>query len=161
MSEIDAATEWKLPWAGGCRCGAVRIEVTKPPLLTGACHCTGCQTMSASAYSLTLTVPADGFSVTKGEPVVGGLHGSVSHHFHCPHCMSWMFTRAEGFDWFVNVRPSMLDDHRWFAPFVDVWTDEKLPWAETGATHAYPCTPEIADWELLMKAFQREGARPS
>jgi hypothetical protein len=138
----------------------VRIKVTKPPLLTGACHCTGCQTMSASAYSLTLTVPADGFSVTQGEPVVGGLHGPVSHHFHCPHCMNWMFTRAEGFDWFVNVRPSMLDDHRWFTPFVDVWTDEKLPWAETGAAHAYPGTPEMADWEMLMKAFEHEGARP-
>ena len=69
--------EWKLPWEGGCRCGAVRIRVTRPPMLTGACHCTGCQTMSASAYSLTVTVPADGFEVMKGEPVLGGLKGPV------------------------------------------------------------------------------------
>src|SRR5215213_574415 len=83
---------WKLPWEGGCRCGAVRIRVTKPPLLTGACHCTGCQKMTASAYSLTLTLPADGFEVTKGEPVLGGLRGPVSHHHHCPDCLSWIFT---------------------------------------------------------------------
>ena len=40
-----------------------------------------------------------------------------------------MFTRADGMDWFVNLRPSMLDEHGWFAPFVETWTSEKLPWA--------------------------------
>ena len=160
MTQIDADNHWKLPWEGGCRCGQVRLRVTKPPLLTGACHCTGCQTMSASAYSLTLTVPADGFEVTKGEPVLGGLKEPVSHHYHCPDCLSWMFTRADGFDWFVNLRPSMLDAHGWFVPFVDVWTSEKLPWAETGAKHLYAGTPEMADWERLMQAYAAEGARP-
>lgn len=162
MSEIESAAgaDWELPWDGGCRCGEVRIRVTKPPLLTGACHCTGCQTMSASAYSLTLTVPADGFTVTKGEPVLGGLKGTVSHHYHCPACLSWMFTRAEGLDWFVNVRPSMLDDHGWFAPFTEVWTSEKLRWAVTGAKHSYSGTPEMADWQMLMEAYAAEAAKP-
>ena len=90
--------DWKLPWEGGCRCGAVRIRVTKPPLLTAACHCTGCQRMSASAFSLTLSVPADGFEVIEGEPVIGGLHGPQAHHYHCDRCKSWMFTRIEGMD---------------------------------------------------------------
>lgn len=152
--------DWKLPWQGGCRCGAVRIRVTRPPMLTGACHCTGCQSMSASAYSLTVTIPADGFEVTMGEPVLGGLRGPVSHHFHCPECKSWMFTRAEGFDWFVNLRPSMLDDHHWFEPHVDIWTAEALPWASTGAKHSYEHTPEMADFEMLMRDFAAEGARP-
>ena len=152
--------EWKLPWEGGCRCGKVRVRVTKPPLLTGACHCTGCQKMSASAFSLTVTVPADGFEVIEGEPVPGGLKGPVSHHFHCPDCLSWMFTRAEGFDWFVNLRASMLDDHRWIEPFVELWTGEKLPWAATGARHFYPGVPEIPEWEKLMTAYAAEGARP-
>jgi hypothetical protein len=152
--------DWKLPWDGGCRCGAVRVRVTKPPLLTGACHCAGCQTMSASAYSLTVTIPADGFEVTQGAPVPGGLRGPVSHHFHCPDCKSWMFTRAEGFDWFVNLRPSMLDDHRWFEPYVDIWTREGFAWASTGAKHSYEGTPAMTDFEGLMKGFAEEGARP-
>ena len=155
-----ALDDWKLPWAGGCRCGQTRLRVTKPPLLSGACHCTGCQTMSASAYSLTLTIPSDGFEIVAGEPELGGLHGPVSHHFHCPHCKSWMFTRAEGFDWFVNLRPSMLDAHHWFEPFVELWTSEKLPWAATSARHSYPTTPEMAEFETLMKAYAVEGARP-
>ena len=152
--------EWKLPWDGGCRCGEVRVRVTKPPILTGACHCTGCQKMTASAYSLTVTVPADGFEVTKGEPVLGGLKGPVSHHFHCPNCLTWLFTRAEGFDWFVNLRPSALDDHGWFEPFIELFAAEKLPWAATGARHSYAGSPEMPEFETLMEAYASEGARP-
>ena len=151
---------WKLPWEGGCRCGAVRVRVTKPPLLTGACHCAGCQRMTASAYSLTVTVPADGFEVTKGEPVLGGLKGPVSHHRHCPDCLSWMFTRAEGFDGFVNLRASVLDERSWFEPYVELWTDEGLPWARTGARHSYATSPDMAEWGRLMAGFAGSGARP-
>jgi hypothetical protein len=152
--------DWKLPWEGGCRCGSVRVRVTRPPLLTGACHCTGCQRMTASAYSLTVTLPADGFEVTRGEPALGGLKGPVSHHYHCPDCLSWLFTRAEGMDWFVNLRAPVLDHHGWFEPFVELFTAEKFPWAATGARHSYEGSPEMAEWEKLMAAFAEEGARP-
>lgn len=150
--------DWKLPWEGGCRCGKVRLRVTKPPLLAGACHCAGCQSMSASAFSLTLTVPTDGFEVTKGETVLAGL-GKDMHHF-CPDCMTWMFTRPPGLDWFVNLRATMLDDHAWFVPYVETFTSEKLPWAETPATHSFGKVPEIPEYQTLIAAFQREGARP-
>ena len=61
---------------GGCRCGQVRIKMTAPPFLTMACHCTGCQRMTGSAFSLSAAYPSNAFSVTQGEPVIGGLHGS-------------------------------------------------------------------------------------
>jgi hypothetical protein len=152
--------EWKLPWNGGCRCGEIRLRVTMPPLLAGACHGTGCQKMTGSAFSITLTVPSDGFKVTVGEPIRGGLGSGVSHHMHCPKCLSWVYTRADGFDWFVNIRATMLDDHGWFAPFVELWTDEKLPWAQIGAPRSYQRDPDLAEWEELMQAYAHEGARP-
>jgi hypothetical protein len=99
---------WNLE--GQCRCGKVRIKTSAPPLLTMACHCTGCQRMSASAFSLSAAFPVASFSVSQGETVIGGLHGPAGHHF-CAHCKSWMFTRSEGMEWFVNVRPAMFDDH--------------------------------------------------
>ena len=91
---------------GGCRCGRVRLKITKRPLLTMACHCKGCQRMSSSAFSLSAAIPTEGFEVTKGEPVIGGLHADPRHYF-CGWCMSWMFTRLEGADWFVNLRSTM------------------------------------------------------
>jgi hypothetical protein len=153
-------TDWNLPWDGGCRCGAVRIRVTAPPLLSMACHCTGCQTMSASAFSLSIAIPAEGFEVTKGETEIGGLHGS-SRHSYCGYCKSWMFTRPEGMEWFVNLRPSTLDDHGWFVPFAETCREEGLPWATTGAAHSYEGIPPMEAFEDLMKAYAVEGARPS
>ncbi|MGO7808074.1 aldehyde-activating protein, partial [Rhizobium ruizarguesonis] len=45
-------SERTLPMEGGCRCGRVRVKISVPPLRTMACHCTGCQKMKSSAYSL-------------------------------------------------------------------------------------------------------------
>ena len=151
--------EWKLPWEGGCRCGATRIRVTKAPILTMACHCAGCQLMSASAFSLSVAVPADGFEIVEGEPVLGGKSRDM-HHF-CPHCMTWMFTRPPGLDWFVNVRAPVLDDHLWVVPFVETFTAEKLPWASTPAKHSFETLPELSAYDGLIKAFAAEGARPA
>jgi hypothetical protein len=143
-----------LPLEGGCRCGQVRFKVSKPPMLTMACHCRGCQQMTSSAYALTAVIPSEAFEVIQGEPVIGGLHGPQAHHHFCPWCMSWVFTRAEGMDWFVNVRPGLLDDARWTEPFIDIWTREKLPWATTPAVHAYETTPGWDEYQELVKAYQ-------
>src|SRR4030095_3779468 len=77
-----------LPWKGGCRCGQVRFRISAPPLLTGACHCIGCQRMAGGAFSLGVVVSDEAFEVIEGKPVIGGLHGEVPHYF-CPYCMSW------------------------------------------------------------------------
>ena len=151
--------DWKLPWRGGCRCGRTHIEVSAPPLLAWACHCTGCQKMTSSAFSLTLTIPSAGFAVTAGEPVIGGLHGATRHFF-CPYCMSWMFTRPEGMDAFVNLRPSMLDEHGWFEPFLEVWTSEKLPWAATPAVRSYATEPEFSEYQGLIAEYAGRSVGP-
>jgi hypothetical protein len=151
--------QWKLPWTGGCRCGEIRFEVTAPPLLSSACHCSGCQRMTASAFSLSLGIPDEGFALTAGEPVIGGIHGATRHYF-CSRCMSWLFTRPEGMDDFVNVRASMLDEHSWFVPFVEFWTDEKLPWATTPATHRYATEPGQDDFPGLLADYAKKAATP-
>ncbi len=141
-----------LPLDGSCRCGRVKIRISAPPMITMACHCTGCPRMSGSAYSLSAAISAEGFSVIAGEPVVAGASPEAGHHF-CPDCMTWMFTRPAGFDFFVNVRPTMLDDVSWYSPFVETYTSEKLPWAATPAAHSYEKFPPMEDFEPLMAAY--------
>ncbi|MBI1406556.1 MAG: aldehyde-activating protein [Caulobacter sp.] len=141
-----------LPLEGGCRCGQVRIRVTAPPMVTMACHCVGCQKMSASAYSLSAMFPADAFEVIAGETVIGGLHGEIRHN-HCPHCLSWMFTRFPADRPMVNVRATMLDDVSWYRPFIECCTLEKLPWAGTGATHGFEVFPGPGDYPGLIQAY--------
>ena len=152
-----AMSDWNLPWDGGCRCEQVRLRISAPPLVTMACHCTGCQRMSASAYSLSVAIPSAGFAVTSGEPVIGGLHGSTRHYF-CPHCMSWMFTRPAGMDQFVNVRATMLDDTSWYTPYIETFTREKLPWAATGAVQSFESFPPYESYAGLIEAYAKYAA---
>jgi hypothetical protein len=142
-----------LPIEGACRCGEVRMKVSAPPMITMACHCRGCQRMSASAFSCSAAIPSAGFEVTAGEPVIGGAHGDDTHHFHCPRCKSWLFTRPVGMDWFINIRPTMLDDTRWFAPFVETYTSTQFPWALTGAARSFEEFPPLEAYESLMQEY--------
>lgn len=155
-----SSSDWKLPWDGGCRCERVRVRVTAPPLLAMACHCVGCQRMASSAFSLSLAIPSAGFAVTKGDTVIGGLHGADAQHHFCAHCMTWMFTRPKAAPQLVNLRPTMLDEHAWFAPFVETYTDEKLAWASTSAARSYGKFPEMSEYEGLTKEYLERGARP-
>jgi hypothetical protein len=141
---------------GGCRCGQVRFRVTGRPLLTMACHCTGCQRMTGGAFSLSSAYPGDRFEVIAGEPAIGGLHGSP-RHFHCPHCMSWMFTRLDGPD-VVNVRTTMLDSVPDAPPFVESFTSEALPWARTGARHSFPQFPAMEQFQPLIAEYAATAA---
>lgn len=147
-------TDWALPRDGGCRCGRLRFRASAPPLITAACHCRGCQRMTASAFSVSAAIPAEAFAVIAGEPVLGGMRATPEHFF-CGWCMSWVFTRMPGAEWFVNIRATLLDDPSGFAePFVETCRAEGLPWAVTGAARSYPGMPPLEDWEELMRAFR-------
>ncbi|MCB2113102.1 MAG: GFA family protein [Parvularculaceae bacterium] len=108
--------------------------------------------MSASAFSLSAAFPADQFEVTQGEPVIGGLHGE-HRHYHCAHCKSWLFTRPNGFESFVNVRATMLDNCADYAPFMETCTSEKLAWATTPAKHSFAQFPPMEKFEDLVAEF--------
>lgn len=147
-----------LPQEGSCRCSRVRFSVSEAPVITMACHCTGCQKMTSSAFSLSALIPASAFTVTQGCPVTGGLQG-VDRHYMCPHCMSWLFTRPHGIDEFVNVRATLLDNASGYVPFMETWTSEKLPWATTPAVESFAQLPEPQDFPRLMRAYAVFSAR--
>ena len=147
-----------VPREGSCRCNRVRFSVSQPPVITMACHCTGCQKMTASAFSLSALIPASAFTVTQGCPVIGGIHG-VDRHYFCPHCMSWLFTRPHGIDEFVNVRATMLENAEDCPPFMETWTSEKLPWATTPAVEHFAQLPGPEDFPRLLQAYAEFSAR--
>ena|SRR5687767_6903778 len=137
---------------GGCRCGKVRFEADGAPLLTVACHCRGCQRMTASAFSLSEGYPTAAFRVTEGKVVIGGMHGPTRHYF-CEHCKSWLYTEPGGVAEFVNVRTTLFDEPRSDRPFVETYVNEGLPWARTRAEHSYDALPTMDEWPGLIAAF--------
>ncbi|WP_103173093.1 GFA family protein [Paracoccus sp. SY] len=136
---------------GGCRCGRVTIAVSGPPLLTMACHCRGCQQMTASAFSLSSLYAQDAVSI-EGETILGGLRGELRHHC-CAFCLSWTHTRADFLGPLVNIRSTMLEGGSDQPPFIECWLEEKLPWVSVGATHGFARFPPVEGFAALMADF--------
>jgi hypothetical protein len=97
--------------------------------------------------------------VTQGEPELG-KGPSPNPHLFCPVCKNWVFTRLDARG-VVNIRSTMLDEHGWFRPFIEIYTSRKLPWATTSAVHSFEVLPDPQAIGSLMQAFSREGARPA
>ncbi len=141
-----------LPLDGSCRCGATRFRATQAPLITSACHCSGCRKMSSSAYSLSALFAAEAFEVTEGTTVPGGL-GPASGHRFCPSCLTWMFTQPPALEGYVNVRAPLFDDTGWIRPFIETCVREKLPFAESGAARSFEWFPDMGGFTDLMTDY--------
>ncbi|WP_193142552.1 MULTISPECIES: GFA family protein [unclassified Meridianimarinicoccus] len=143
---------------GSCRCGQVRMTLSANPVMTSACHCRGCQQMTASAFSLSALVPAAAFQVEGADPVIGGLHDADQRHHFCPHCLSWIFTRITGLEDFVNLRSVLFDGLADLPPFMATCTAEALPWVQTGATVSFAGMPGAAEFFDAMGRFEAQSA---
>src|SRR6266850_6568057 len=71
----------KLPFTGGCACGAIRYECTAEPIMMFKCHCRDCQQVTGGAFVAGLLVSKSAFHLTKGElryhftpSLAGGKH---------------------------------------------------------------------------------------
>jgi hypothetical protein len=123
----------KLPQTGGCQCGEIRYEITQGPQMVYTCHCTDCQAMTSSAFSMALILPAESFRLVTGEPKAvqhTADSGRLSIWWVCPECGSWICAGPRGglVSTVRNVRAGTLDDTSWLNPTVHFWTRSKQPW---------------------------------
>jgi hypothetical protein len=146
------------PLNGACLCGSIQITATKPPLLTFACHCRDCQKFSASAYSLSAMFPSDGIAIT-GDVIKGGLGSAERTHYFCASCLNFIYSQMKGADHRINLRTSLLDDGAAFEPFVELMTDQKVPWSKTPAVHSFVQFPTTLDeLNALMDSYAKRAS---
>jgi hypothetical protein len=123
----------KLPFTGGCVCGAVRYECGAAPLLMFKCHCRDCQHVTGGAFVPGLLIPAAAFRLTKGElryHFTPSLSGGRHKRGFCAECGSRITggeneTEARPF---VGVTAGSLDDPSWFKPQMDFFVCDVQPW---------------------------------
>jgi hypothetical protein len=120
----------KLPQTGGCQCGALRYEVTDAPQMVYTCHCTDCQRLTSSAFSMAIVVADGAFRLTGGEPrplQKTADSGRVNTVWICRQCGSWICSAPTPGST-LRVRAGTLDDTSWLRPTVHFWTRSKQPW---------------------------------
>jgi hypothetical protein len=123
------------PFQGGCRCGAVRYEVSAEPFAVMNCHCRDCQYASGGGFSTAVVVPAAAFKLTKGTPrrhtVTADSGNDLTRSF-CGDCGSPLFSEPPGGQVWV-VKAGSLDDPSWLKMSGALYTSSAQPWAHIDA----------------------------
>ena len=121
----------KLPQTGGCQCGSIRYEITEAPQLVYTCHCTDCQRLTSSAFSIGVVVSDRAFRLIGVEPRQlqrTADSGRVVTRWVCPQCGTWICGASSSDQGLRRVRAGTLDDTSWLRPTAHFWTRSKQPW---------------------------------
>ena len=120
------------PIKGACQCGQITYELHENPSMVFACHCTECQKLSTSPFSITAIVDA-----TKIE-FFGQLKswerkaesGNRNRAMFCPSCGNRIYHFNPDAPEVVRLKlkPVDLNYSEIFAPQAHVWVSEKLDW---------------------------------
>jgi hypothetical protein len=140
----------KLPQAGGCQCSGVRYEITEAPMLTYTCHCTDCQRVTSTAFSMAIVVAESAFRLagTELRPLQRTADsGRVVTRWVCPDCGSWVCNSVTP-NAMRRVRAGTLDDRSWLRPTAHFWTRSKQPWVILPAGDQSFETQPAADHEI-------------
>jgi len=123
----------KIPFTGGCACGAIRYECAAEPIMMLKCHCRDCQRVTGGGFAAAVLVSAESFRLTRGQLryyFTSSIRRGKHKRGFCPECGSRM-TGAEfetGDSSFVGVLAGTLDDPSWFQPQMDIFVSDAQPW---------------------------------
>ncbi len=121
------------PCEGGCVCGAVRYRLGEDPLELHVCHCTDCQTLSGSAFGMTMPVQWRSLELLKGDPQLLSFEtaaGRAKRHRQCRDCGCCLWGEIDGLPEVVALQAGTLDDASWLEPIAHIWTSSAQPWIE-------------------------------
>jgi len=147
------------PVEGGCACGAVRYRLTRAPFAVYTCHCTDCQTLSASVFSLNGVVRANQLEIIRGELKMwlrtAESGNQIPQHV-CAHCGVRIFTEPPDGSGTRTLRLGTLDDTRWLVPAAAIYMKSAQPWVRMPEgtllydEGAADFTPIVVKWREMM-----------
>lgn len=161
MISTDSGTMAKIvlpafPVEGGCACGAVRYELTAPPIAVYACHCSDCQKITGSAFSMAMPVFRKHLRILRGNPRLwirtAQSKRRIPQRF-CADCGTRLFTEPDGQPPTYTLRPGTLDDTSWLKPVAVFWRRSAQPWIQFDNILVYDTQPE-SDFTPVIDAWR-------
>ena len=117
---------------GQCHCGAITYEAELDPESVGICHCTDCQSISASAFRTVGIVKPGDFTLLGGQPKIYikvGDSGNRREQAFCGNCGSGLYAAAIGDEPKAkNLRMGTVTERAELPPRFQVWCDSAMPW---------------------------------
>jgi hypothetical protein len=129
---------------GRCQCGAVRYEITAEPVQVYVCHCRECQKQSASAFGISVIVPARAFVLREGHMKTWSRPTASGNLLECMFCVECgtRIRHASPGEETLSIKGGSLDQPVDLTAAFHIWTSRKLPGVviPDGATQ-YPEEP--------------------
>ncbi len=110
-------------------------SLTRPtsiPQKVGICHCTDCQTLTGSAYRVTVPAPKDAFKLLTGRPKVyvkTAESGTRRAHGFCPECGTPIYATAVTDPQVYGIRVGTARQRAELPPKRQLWCRSALGWA--------------------------------
>src|SRR5882724_8215513 len=149
----------KIPFTGGCSCGAIRYECTAEPTMMLKCHCRDCQQVSGGGFAAAVLVPAESFRLMRGQLryyFTSSIRRGKHKRGFCPECGS-RITGAEfeaGESPFVGVLAASLDDPSWFQPQMDIFVSDAQTWDQMD-----PAIPKFEQYPPIPTKKKKQNAK--
>jgi hypothetical protein len=146
-----------LPLHGGCFCGALRYELSAPPLMIYNCHCTNCQKITGSAFTVAASVFENALAYAKGAPKrVSWKADSGNERFgdYCGDCGSRIANGQSPSIGMLSLRAGTFDDTSWVEPVGDIWTKSAQRWVSFRKLTA---EEQPKDYAPFIEAYRAQG----
>ena len=117
---------------GGCHCGHVRYEAEIDPADVSICHCTDCQSLTGSAFRVTVETKAEAVRLTAAPPklyVKTAANGRKRLQYFCGEWGSPLLTTGEGEAaalW--CIRWGSIRQRADLVPRRQIWCRSAVPW---------------------------------
>jgi hypothetical protein len=122
----------ELPILGSCQCGQLTYKIFEKPKMVWACHCTECQKLSTSPFSVTAIMASSAieFNGELKEWSRSADSGNQNIAKFCPECGNRVYhLNPDDLDTIkLKLKPVNLTNQELFEPSAHVWVCEKLSW---------------------------------
>lgn len=124
------------PIKGACQCGQVTYLLYDKPIKVSACHCTECQKLSTSAFSVTAIIDAskiEFFGPLKSWERIAES-GNRNCAVFCSNCGNRIYHFNPDAPNLIKLKlkPVNFPQDDIFKPQCHIWVGEKLSWYEIG-----------------------------
>jgi hypothetical protein len=116
---------------GGCHCGNITFEAEVDPEMVRICHCTDCQTLTGSAFRITVPTSKHGFKLLTGQPkiyVKTAESGTQRAHGFCPECGTPVYSAAVTDPQVFGIRVGTVRQKAQLPPKRQGWCRSALDW---------------------------------
>ena len=117
------------PLTGGCLCGQVRFEITKPLQFAAYCHCTRCQRRTGTAAAVSARIAPGSLRILSGDSLVKSYRPPDGFaKVFCANCGGALWSQSQKDPQVISVRMGAFDTDPGIRPSYRQFVAYAAPW---------------------------------